>query len=386
MKKLFTALALCVSAFAMEKACADGWHDGYHNDGGYHDATYVSGHDGGFLSKSSLELRAGYRTDSLNFRIGSPTEVPDTLSKVHFDSLRIWQFGGTLRSSFCDCFYFRGDVNVGKIYSGKSRVTNYDCFCRGGRNRSHEFKRRTGRGDVWDVSAALGYQICACDNQLRFVPLIGYAVAEQRVRRFGPVHGFAAPRGVDRDRFCRDGCDDSYSRDWSGSGSDNSSVAAQPASIAKYSDHRSSDCCFDHDYCPSSRWRARWTGPWLGFDAAYNLNCNVDVYGGFEYHWAHFSGKGHWDFQNRYADNFSQGANGDGQIYTFGLNWNPWDCWNFGLEVKFQQWNTRRGHDRSYFNSDDSSSHCDRPSITYNRLNYVKWDSFAISFATAYLF
>ncbi len=201
MKKLITALALCVSALAMEKASAD-WHDGYQHDG-YVVHENFDGHEQlGNLSRSSLELSVGYRTDDLNFRLGSPTQNPDTLSKVHFDELRIYQFGATYRGNFCECWYFRGDASVGGIYSGKSRVTNFNCFCDSG-NFDHRFNRKTGRGEVWDLSAAFGYQICACDNSLRIIPLLGYSWDEMRVRRFGPIHGFAA------DGSCS-GCDSSY--------------------------------------------------------------------------------------------------------------------------------------------------------------------------------
>lgn len=384
MKKLITALAFCVSALTFEKACAD-WHDGYHDGYVVHE-DFGSHEQLGNSSKSSLELSVGYRTDDLNFRIGSPTQNPDTLSKVHFDELRIYQFGATYRGNFCECYYFRGDASVGGIYSGKSRVTNFNCFCDGENRNDHRFNRKTGRGEVWDISGGFGYQICACDNALKFIPLIGYSWNELRVRRFGPVHGFARQQGND----CS-ACDDSFDDSFFGT------AAAQPAtSLAKSSsnynddsgnfiDDNSNGRCFHEGRCPNANYRARWNGPWVGFDLAYNFNCNLDLYGSFEYHWLHFNGRGHWNLRDEFVDNFSQGANGNGQTYLFGLNYHWLSCFDVGVEVEFKNWYTRRGHDRSYFNS-NLDSHCDRPEITYNRLNFVNWNSVSVSGTVGYDF
>lgn len=354
MKKLITALALCLSALTVEKASAECYSDCF--------------------SRSSLELKAGYRTDDLNFRIGCNLESPDTLSKVNFDDIRIYQFGATLRTTFCECVYFRGDARVGQIYSGKSRVTNFFNDCSG--NNVERFHRDMGRGEVWDLSGGVGYQFCACDT-FRITPLIGYSSHEQRIHRFGPVHGFINDWFFEDDsRFCNE----------SSSSCSSSSSSEQ---IAK----SSGNCCFGDLKCVSSRYRARWNGPWLGLDIGYQVNCALDFYGSFEYHWAHFNGKGRWNWNDEFIDDFHQSANGDGQTYTFGLNYHYWDCFDFGAEVQFQQWRTRRGRDRAYINGDGFGEEnsrigqdCATPTTLYNRLNYVKWDSFSISLTTAYMF
>lgn len=356
MKKLFTVLALCVSALGIEKACANSYSD--------------------YFSKSSLELNAGYRTDDLNFRIGCPLQVPDTLAKVHFDDIRLYQFGARLRTNICNCFYFRGIANVGQIYSGKSRVTTFFFPCDS--FDVERFHEHVGRGQTWDLSGALGYQFCACDNQLIFTPLLGYSAHEQRLRRFGPVHGYIDQSFFsDSSRFC------------SSSERNNS----QQHAFAKGGCSERSNCCFDSVKCVSSRWRARWSGPWVGFDLDYAINCALDFYGAFEYHWAHFTGKGRWNWADKFVDDFHQSANGNGQTYTLGLSYRYWDCWAFGVEANFQQWRTRRGRDHAFLNGTDfsggessSSDACFSPAILNNRLNHVRWDSFSLTVTTAYLF
>lgn len=266
------------------------------------------------LCDATATVSFGWRTDDIDFRIGNQFSPSQTLSKALFDDQRSYEFG--IRGvAVTECqLYFRGYAKYGQIYSGENHTTQFFC---GDCPEKLRFKHRAGRGEVWDLSAGVGYQLCACDDKLTVTPIVGYSIHEQRVKRFGPLHTF-----FDRN-FLNNFIHESSSSD-------------------QQCDENLSHKCFTSSY------RARWKSPWLGVDFAYRTECDLTLYGSLEYHWDSYSGRGRWTLRDSFVDDFSQSANGNGQIYTFGGKWDYNDCWAFGLRFDYQDRDTRHGKDRTH--------------------------------------
>lgn len=227
--------------------------------------------------------------------------------------------------------YLRGYADVGTTYSGKNSVIENICHC--DCPTDNRYKHKAGRGEVWDASVAIGYQLCACDDKLVFAPVVGYSIHEQRVKRFGPLHTFF------EENF----------------------LGLQPP--------KDSDCC--EVLCPDnvckldlqkclfkSTHRSRWTSPFVGMDATYEWTCNTTIYGSMEYHWANYNGRGRWAFTQTFVDDYRQTANGCGYVFGLGGVWNCNDCWSFGVDAKWNKWDTRRGKDRSCLACGDCFNTC----------------------------
>ena len=79
--------------------------------------------------------------------------------------------------------------------------------------------------------------------------------------------------------------------------------------------------------------RAEWS-PFIGFDFDYRFGCccEWEVFGRYEFHWAEYHAKGHWNLREDLLDGFRHHAkNAYGNVFDIGIQWDFCECWTVAL-------------------------------------------------------
>jgi len=243
----------------------------------------------------------------------------------------MWQISAEIRKRMENCVLIILEGDYAKIFYGKNRDSDYL-----GDHRTQEFSRsdnHANRGEAFDLNAALGYTLCFFCDDFKFSPLAGYSLQEQHLTM---THGFQVI-----DTF-----NDSTGR-FSGL---------------------------------NSRYRARWYGPWLGFDACYELNCHVKIIGQFQYHFARFEGKGHWNLRPDFLDDFHQCGWGHGFVSKIGAEYEFDNRLALGILATYDTFRVTNGRDRVLAEFLGEIVHSE------TRINEVNWHSFRIEGTLSYTF
>lgn len=280
-------------------------------------------------------LSTGYRQDRLTWTIADPTGSPNILSELQWNDLRIWEIKGQFEVLFCDRIYVRGYADYGKIFHGRNRDSDY-----AGNDKTLEFSRskaKSDKGEVFDFSGGIGYQFhlgdwfCLCDTDWTFTPLLGYSYHEQHLRDYDGVQ-------LINSAFNEFG----------------EEVPAGP--LGPFPGLH-------------SNYRAKWRGPWVGFDTCYPISCDWKVFGSFEYHWAHYHGTGHWNLRPDFIKDFTQTSNnGHGYVIDAGTSYDFWCNWSAGLTFSYQWMRSGSGRDRTFFISGPADT----------RFNGATWHNWSI--------
>lgn len=308
---------------------------------------------------SKLEIGVGYRQDSLKWKSdihsgyysSSDYDYYDTFgptfhSDFDWKNINIWTI--ELRGKYvtCDNVYLRGSADYGWVTSGKvhhhnSLELNNYAYDYGFDHSSHKVK-----GSVYDVKFALGYQFQLCDNTFSISPLVGYSWHGQHFK--GHHHGYGH---------------------------------------SSSSDYYSSSSYSYYDYSYSSSGgngrglHTRWNGPFIGFDFDYNLCCQWNIFGGYEFHWAHYHAKAKHDrfFQYGYSHNrFQQHAkNAYGSVFDIGISWDMCDSWTVALRGEFQWWCADHAHNR-ITTDENSFGNVERKCYLDIPVRHVKWNSSSV--------
>lgn len=259
---------------------------------------------------------SGYREDHLSWSIAGPSDTPNILSELQWNNLQIWEIKGQLEFLLYKRIYIRGYADYGRIFDGHNRDSDY-----AGNNKSHEFSRSKAtadRGEVFDFSGGMGYQFYFGDcfglleTDLTFTPIAGYSYHEQHIQDRHGVQlidrvfneaGEEIPLGL---------------------------LGPFPGLHSKY--------------------RAKWKGPWAGFDTCYQICCNWELFGSFEYHWAHYRGIGHWNLRKDFIKDFRQKAkDGHGYLFQVGTSYDFWRAGFVRLTFNYQWMKSGSGSDRTFF-------------------------------------
>lgn len=282
------------------------------------------------INEAQSDIALGYRQDELNWTIGSNLwDGPNILSELSWNDLQIVQVQGVSKVVTCNHIVFKGMGDYGYIVSGKSRDSDYH-----GDNRTWEYSRSlhdSGNGFVFDASLAVGYQYEFLKSQLIFQPLVGYSVNSQHLK-------------ITNGRVV---------------------VSEGSEGIRKIHGLHSS-------------YNTYWFGSWLGFDLDYKLNCQLDFFGGFEYHLAFYRAKGHWNLRDDLPNGFDHKANnGLGQVYTFGGRYVLCNEVTLALIANYQTFRTGHGNDSGMIVRENKFGHEIRRSFS-QPLNRVIWRSASI--------
>lgn len=287
-------------------------------------------------------LGGGYRKDKLSWDVAGPSGVPNVLSELSWKDLEIGEVKAFLSLYVpCNNLYLRLKGDYGKIFHGKNIDRDFASD-----DRQNEFSRsvnNAGKGHVYDASIGLGYPLCFFCEQLELIPVVGYSYYSQHLNQFDgfQVVGFELENEAGE------------------------IVGGVPVGS------------FHHLH---SNYRAKWGGPWVGFDWVYSpcafLNGDLSFFGSFEYHWTRFHARGHWNLRSDFVNDFKQHAWGHGPYVSVGTNYNFWCNWSLATVFEYQYLHARNGKDRCFF-----SSHS-----VQTRLNRVKWQSWSVSGLLGYNF
>lgn len=282
------------------------------------------------LEEASFDLGFSYRQDDFKWSIQGPAGIPKVASKVLWKDLGIWQLQGeaAVRTKFE--VYSRLRWDYGWIHDGYCEESDYFGTATEHPRLIFHSNNNADRGIVYDWNWGVGYVFTWCERQLSIIPLLGYATQVQHLKM---------PKGR---------------------------VVDEQASIS------------------SSRkdYRARWYGPWLGFDLLYSGYEFLDFFITYEFHWIDYRGKGAWVERTDIPDGFKHTARGFGNVVRLGTQYNLSNQTYLSAFIHYQIWRTRLGNDRnSAFLTDEGLV------FDFNEpLNQVHWRSLAFALNFGYQF
>lgn len=276
-----------------------------------------------------FDLSAGLRRDKFTWNIAGDINgaSPNILSELSWNNLRIFQVKTEAKVIFDKRLRVEGSYGFGLIYRGDNQDSDYN-----GDNRTFEFSRsnnKTDEDNVSDWSAGLGYQFNLADadylygHKAALTILAGYSEHKQNLKI---TNGFQTIDTVNYTYGPFDGL--------------------------------------------NSKYQAEWKGPWLGteFETAKGKITGLLR---IEYHWADYFAEADWNLRDDFAHpvSYTHTADGKGTIVSLGLGYNIKTNWLVFLRTDFQDWETDKGVDRTFFS--------DGVSID-TQLNRVEWNSTAI--------
>ncbi|MBS4169107.1 hypothetical protein [Parachlamydia sp. AcF125] len=283
---------------------------------------FSSGHA---LVDLDYKIGAGYRQDRFEWSISDPQSDPSVSSKLAWEDLYSYNVMGNFKVSICS-LTARLKGNYGSIYHGKNQDSDYlegeqkqECL---------RLISDAGKGEVFDLSAAIGFQTTWFCSLLKIIPLVGWSHHELHLRQF-----------------------------------DGNQTVNLFGDLGKISNLH-------------SNYRAKWEGPWTGVDTFCYLG-PWTLYGTLEYHWAHFNGKGHWNLRWDFLKDFKQGAHANGTFITLGTQYQFKWGGLIGLEGQYVHMKTWHGLDYIY------SIYYGNTSLPFNG---ATWQSYRILGTLSYMF
>ena len=276
---------------------------------------------------TTLEILPTYRQDRFTWHKADLGGVPNILSELKWENLRIYAIKGVLRHDTGRRTFLEATGSFGWIYSGTNQDSDYDL-----NDRQGEFSRtyaNAGDGRVLDGSLAFGWKLQ--ENAKQQTTLLGgYAINTQSLTM--------------RNLFI-----------------------VIPAS----------------DYGPypgaNTMYKAMWSGPWLGLEHSRELGKRTKLKLRLEYHLPHYRGEAHWNLRTDLAHPVTNNhwADGRGTVVSLGLEHSLGKNWSLGAAIDYTSYTANRGTDQVNF-ADGSNVHLP--------LNKVTWDSWAYRLTATYRF
>jgi hypothetical protein len=266
MKKLFLAAILAfsshASAFYFSETCCCNW-------------------------SGSLDIGGGYRQDHFNWDTLLPIS-PQTKIKEQWNDVSIGVIEANGQLYFEEAFLL-ADFSYGWICGGTHRLRNIDIVTD---QTIQNFSSKT-KGDVWDISGAIGYQFDFCKRRYFLAPMLGCSYHQQALKNHN------------------------------------------------YHDH-----LLDRTLAATSRFSYRFWGPWVGFALGYQWTCDWQVYLDYRFHWIRFRGKVNQDI-GIIVHNQKTRCHLENEV-TLGVNYTFCDSWWAGLKVNYKNLNTNKNNGRHY--------------------------------------
>ncbi len=203
--------------------------------------------------------------------------------KETFKELDILEVSGRISYVTCINYYLRANGNFGEIYKGNARSSRYT-------RCEHEISRIKGKannGQVWDATAAFGYQFTSNWRRAVIIPVVGWSFHEQNLK----FH--KARQEVNR-------------------------IDVPPILGNIPNLH--------------ARHKPRWYGPLIGVDFLVSVDepC-VLLFGSAEWHWVQYRAKGNWNFDDLFINRYSQKGHGYGLVANLGFNYRWCRHWYIGI-------------------------------------------------------
>lgn len=273
-------------------------------------------------------IRAGYRRDEIDFTIAGPNGVPNIISELTWDNLKIATIS-TGTTLFLDKRWLVNfDFTYGRIFDGDEQDSDYL-----GDNRTLEFSRSnnaTEDGDVYDISVSTGYrwQPETTNIKMEVRPLLGFSYHAQNLQITDGVQTLSKPpMNIPLGPFS--GLDSTYD--------------------------------------------ATWFGPWLGLDSVFKFNEQFQLDLGLEYHYAFFDATADWNLRGdfEHPESFTHDAEGYGIVTRVAGQYKFHPDFTLGLSLDYQDWTADRDGEIEFFFASGSQFK--------SKLNDVNWRSYSIN-------
>lgn len=120
-----------------------------------------------------------------------------------------------------------------------------------------------------------------------------------------------------------------------------------------------------------SAYDASWSGPWAGLRVEYDKARSFGLYFDYQVHKLDYDANAVWNLRSDFeqSPSFKHSANGEGTIASIGLRYLIKKNWYMGFSVSYQQFETKRGLDETYFTDGTAGR---------TQLNTAEWSSMAI--------
>lgn len=237
------------------------------------------------IVESSFSIGYTTREDQLGWNHADPSGTPDILSELKWEGLSANQATAAATFSTCNRLYFRSYATYGRIFRGKNSDRDYSENGREGLLASSVAK--AGKGELFDLSAALGYRFAIFCERLAAVPLFGLSWHEQHLRMY-----------------------------------DGKELFPEIDEIGKL----------------HSSYKTRWWGPWVGGDLIAQPTRLFTLFASFEYHWGQYQGKGHWNLREDFLTGFKHRARESGILLTAGGSYRFYSDYLVTLLCSYQEW------------------------------------------------
>ena len=281
---------------------------------------------------TTLEILPTHRQDRFTWHKAELGGVPNILSELKWENLRIYAIKGVLRHDTGRRTFLEATGSFGWIYSGTNQDSDYD-----ENDRQGEFSRtyaNAGDGRVLDGSLAFGWKLQEKAKQQTTL-LGGYAINTQSLTM--------------RDLFV---------------------VISDTAPLGPYPGL-------------NTHYKAMWSGPWLGLEHSQELDRRTKLKLRLEYHLPHYRGECHWNLRTEGISALEQPvtnnhwADGRGTVVSLGLDHSLGKNWSVGAAIDYTSYTANKGTDQVNF------AKLPKAQVP---LNLVTWDSWAYRLTATYRF
>lgn len=291
----------------------------------------------------SLSLQGGYRTDDLDWSIGTE-EDGSKLSELSYNDVRIYQIDAGFSAKISDGV-FAGlftdfDIDWGKVDSGDSDDKDWQNFQDRAQLTNYSFSDVEG-DDILDYKLTIGYELEIGQSGFVVMPLLGYAYNEQNLDIGGGAETLRALADED------------------GNYSHSEEVHNPiPGDAASYD--------------------TEWKGPWIGLRMRYTLNNNAFSFQA-QYHDYDYDAVGDWKLSNevRHPKSFIHEADGTGYQLSAGYTRSITPNWSFLASLNYSEFESDSGKETNY-NADGT--------VLVQKFLGANWESSSITIGVAYSF
>ena len=264
-------------------------------------------------TKPIVRVRSGIRRDDLNWSIAGLDGSPNILSELRWTDVTSYELSADFEHELPGGTLVKASLAVGAVFSGDNQDSDYD-----NDDRRDEFSRSnndSSGGYVFDFSFNFGRRIRLRDEKSVIVPAVGLSFHRQH---FVMTDGFQTI-------------------------SENSLLIPDriPPPVGPFAGL-------------ASTYQADWLGLWLGAELRRELAARREFFVGIELHLADYDGTANWNLRSDFAHpvSFTQDAFGIGVVLKAGFRHEIQERGAFMVELSWQQWETGRGTDLTFFSDD----------------------------------
>lgn len=285
---------------------------------------------GTLLSSDTFELGIGTRQDHVNWSLAGPNSLPSVMSKLVWHEIQSVELQGKVETTLCNCYFLRLEGDYGWICNGWNTDSDYAVDDQTFQDVLFlKSKAHSGKGGVWDLSLAISTYSFELNDCFFIRPLLGYSVHSQRLRMYdGKILVDLFEPGIEGMRF--------------------------PELDSHYTTY--------------------WSGPWVGFDLAYE-GCPCWTFSTTqEIHALYYDAKGNWNLRDDILDDFHHFGWGWGYFTKFSANYDLGCGWDIGAEFKYNYCRMNDGRDHSHVLVEQTDAP-DQEIHAVSRIKQAAWHS-----------